>query len=76
MSRRLLNLRRHRERRRLGIAVFRLPLDAVNVEEMLIREELLSPLVDHTHGAVEKALAEFVTKLSEIGFNAPDEDAV
>jgi hypothetical protein len=73
---RLVNLRRHRERQRLGVRCFKLPLNVVNVEEMLIREGLLSPLVDHSHGEVEAALAEFVTRLAETAFPGDADDVV
>jgi hypothetical protein len=47
MTANALRLRRARERRREGRGIFRLELDAVSTEALLIREGLLSPDVRH-----------------------------
>lgn len=65
--------RRFRLRDKAGIKMYHLLLDSVDIEEMLVREELLAPGVDHDQKTVEAALTEFVTRLAGIHFGGAPE---
>ena len=54
-----------RQRQNNGVAVYRLALDAVDIEALLEREGLLPVGVDHAHRSVEAALKAFVTALAD-----------
>jgi hypothetical protein len=55
-----------RSRQRDGISFFRLALDVIAVEHLLENEGLLRAGVDHSHIEIEAALADFITKLTDI----------
>jgi hypothetical protein len=55
-----------RARQRNGISFFRIPVNRVDLEEMLIREGLIRAGVDHSHADVEAALQHFITTLISV----------
>ena len=68
--------RRFRIRDKAGLKMYRLLLDSVDIEELLVREELLTPGVDHDQRTVEAALTEFVSRLAGIHFGRDPEGGV
>jgi hypothetical protein len=56
-------LRDFRQRQRLGQSIYRLTLDAVNLEELLIAARTLRPEDRDTHSKVELALTKFLELL-------------
>jgi hypothetical protein len=58
-----VRLRHARQRQEIGFGYYRLALNEVAVEELLIREELLLAGRDYSRAQVERALAEFITRL-------------
>src|SRR5262249_32616963 len=55
-----------RIRARNGTVYYRIPLDRIDLEEMLIREGLLRAGVDHSHSEAEVALRYFITALISV----------
>jgi hypothetical protein len=56
-------LRAFRQRQRLGQSIYRLTLDAVDLEELLIASRTLRPEDRDTHSKVELALTKFLELL-------------
>jgi hypothetical protein len=59
----VLRLRKFRERRRNGQAIYKITLDEVAIEELLIAAQLLTPSARDDHAAVEAALGRFINLL-------------
>src|SRR5262249_1146687 len=54
-------LRRYQARRRNGQACYRLTLDEIDIEELLLASGTLAPADRDDHAAVERALARFLS---------------
>jgi hypothetical protein len=63
----ILKCRNARERAKNGTAYYRLELDQVAIEEMLVRERLLSPGQEYSRREVEAALTTFLMALADLG---------
>jgi hypothetical protein len=61
-----LRLRRARQRQNNGTATYRLALNQVPIEELLVRERLLAPGQEYTRAQVEAALTTFLHALTQI----------
>jgi hypothetical protein len=59
-------LKRCRERRKHGLALYTLTLDEVSTELLMEQESLLPTGVDHTRAEVNAALTTFIAKLCEL----------
>lgn len=68
MTRNAIKLRNVRARARAGTEIYRLELDVVAMEEMLVREKLLSPGQEHTREQVAGALITLLTTLANLKF--------
>jgi hypothetical protein len=69
-----VRLARARQRQDNGVAYYRLQLDAVAVEQLLVREGYLLDGRDYERTAVETALADFITRLCDMHVGTDSSD--
>jgi hypothetical protein len=69
-----LRLRKARQRQNHGVKYFRLVLNELAVEELLIREQRLLPGRDYSRAEVESQLARFIDDLCKFDMHVGEHD--